>query len=123
MERAQVTSKYRQQISAMKARRESYPTCPWCGVTNYDFGNYRIGNSPELHWGYFWDGPRMALRAGDYTKLWTRKGRIYGGSRRKRKWGDNPSPVRVNEKHWKIVRSGPRLLVACANEFHEDRTK
>lgn len=101
-----------------------YPRCPNCGQRNYIYDyRYLNGRDGEVVLDWHWNGRRAALYGGQYAKLWTRKGRIYGGPKRRRRskhpMANTPAPVRVNEKHWKIVRSGPRLLVACAHKFHE----
>ncbi len=120
---------------------ELYPQCPWCGLHNYVFscGDHIVGPG-DSRCGYTWNGPSRAIEAGRIAKLWVRKGRIYGGPKFKRKWGrEAPSPQRVNEKHWKVVRvgrsyavvgkgmhSGPKRFmsyVACAHPFHDDRSK
>lgn len=100
------------------------PVCPDCGYDNWAYGSYWDGRS-ELSFGSYWDGPGRALDAGRHACLYTRKGRIYGGQKRGPYGGvkSGMPSVRVNERKWKVVRRGIRLLVACANEFHEDRTK
>lgn len=97
-----------------------YPKCPDCGLDNYVYGSYyKNGRDGAVAFGYYWNGPSKALDAGHYANLWTKKGRIYGGPRKKhQRWSQGSGPVRVNERKWKIQRSGIRLLVACANKFH-----
>lgn len=113
-----------------------HPQCPWCGLDNWHT-TYRT-NHPS-GWEFYWDGPASALAAGRIAHLWVRRGRIYGGPKHKRKWGRaEPAPQRVNERKWKIVRVGRKFVnagmnggegkawrqyVACANKFHDDRTK
>lgn len=104
---------------------KGYPVCPWCGLDNYDYGHVKLDPKSSAHTlCYYWNGPRRALDAGHYANLWTRKGRIYGGTRPHKGFKNDkahqPAPCRVNEKKWKIVRSGIRLLVACAHPFHEE---
>lgn len=98
------------------ASERGYPTCPNCKQTNYVYHYDANGSTPV------WNGLSAALRGGREANLWTRKGRIYGGPKFKRKWkGNAPDPVRVNEKNWKIVRVGPALYIACAHKFHEEK--
>ncbi len=101
--------------------RSHHPACPNCGLDNWSYGQYKLESGPEIHFGYYWDGPGRALFAGKLAKLYTKRGRIYGGGKSKR-WGEG-APCRVNERKWKVVRSGIRLLVACAHPFHKDESK
>lgn len=111
-----------------RTRFPEYPHCPRCGETNYSFGYSYVSDGAPAYRGNHESGPirlgcyldpqRAALRGGNRAGLRVRKGRIYGGLARHRGL-PVPSPVRVNERHWKIVRvAGVKDFVACAHEFH-----